>query len=104
MPKFLGYFERVVARNPFGVDHAVGGAATYVDLSLFQVFEGLLYAFPRATADFASAYPRLTALHARVAARPMIAAYLQSDRRIPFNESGIFRHYPELDRDPVFKR
>ena len=100
MPKFLGYFERIVDRNPFGPDHAVGEAATYVDLSLFQVVEGLLYAFPRATADFGQRYPRLTALHAHVAARPMIAGYLQSDRRIPFNETGIFRHYPELDRDP----
>jgi len=101
MPKFLGYFERIVSRNPFGSDHAVGESATYVDLSLFQVFEGLLYAFPRATSDFGDRYPGLTALHARVAARPMIAAYLQSDRRIPFNENGIFRHYPELDRDPL---
>jgi glutathione S-transferase len=100
MPKFLGYFERIVARNPFGPDHAVGELATYVDFSLFQVYEGLTYAFPRATSDFARRYPRLTALRARVAARPMIAGYLHSDRRIPFNESGIFRHYPELDRDP----
>jgi glutathione S-transferase len=29
--------------------------------------------------------------------RPRITAYLASDRRIPFNESGIFRHYRELD-------
>lgn len=101
MPKFLGYFERIVARNPFGVDHAVGEATTYVDLSLFQIFEGLLYAFPRATADFGARYPRLTELHARIAARPMIAGYLRSDRRIPFNETGIFRHYPELDRHPT---
>jgi len=101
MPKFLGYFERVVSRNPFGADHAVGETASFVDLSLFQVVEGLLYAFPRATANFGELYPRLTALHDRVQARPMIAAYLQSDRRIPFNPSGIFRHYPELDREPA---
>ena len=100
MPKFLGYFERIVARNPFGADHAVGETTSYVDLSLFQIVEGLLYAFPRATSNFGELYPGLTRLHDRVLARPMIAAYLQSDRRIPFNESGIFRHYPELDRDP----
>jgi glutathione S-transferase len=101
MPKFLGYFERIVSRNPYGSDHAVGETTSYVDLSLFQVVEGLLYAFPRANSDFGALYPRLTTLHDRVLARPMIAAYLRSDRRIPFNESGIFRHYPELDRDPA---
>jgi glutathione S-transferase len=39
----------------------------------------------------------LVALHDRVAKRPRIAAYLNSERRIPFNESGIFRRYKELD-------
>ena len=41
--------------------------------------------------------PLLVALHDRVAARPRIAAYLRSKRRQPFNQMGIFRHYPELD-------
>jgi glutathione S-transferase len=40
----------------------------------------------------------VVALHDRVAARARIAAYLASPRRIAFNRSGIFRHYPELDR------
>jgi len=52
MPKYLGYFERVLAQNPAGPAHCVGDAVTYVDLSLFQLREGLRYAFPRATADF----------------------------------------------------
>ncbi len=101
MPKFLGYFERIVERNPFGPGSAVGAGVTYVDLSLFQLYEGLRYAFPRATGNFRSQYPLLAALCNSVAARPTIAAYLASDRRIAFNESGIFRHYPELDRDPA---
>jgi len=100
LPKFLGYFERVLTGNPAGPAHAVGDAPTYVDLSLFQLLEGLRYAFPRATADLAAKFPDLTALAASVRARPRIAAYLASPRRIPFNESGIFRHYPELDQDP----
>ena len=70
---------------------------TYADLSMFQVVEGLRYAFPRASAPGVP-YPRVIALHDRVAARPRVAAYLGSERRIPFNEWGIFRHYPELDR------
>ena len=72
---------------------------SYADLSLFQIVAGLRYAFPRAMAGLEPGHPRVAALHDRVAARPRIAAYLASDRRIPFNEQGIFRHYPELDGD-----
>src|ERR1700732_4499069 len=96
-PKYLGYFERVLERNPAGPAHLVGAELTYLDLSLFQMLAGLRYAFPRAMARLEPKHPRVVALHDRVAARPRIAAYLASDRRIPFNEHGIFRHYPELD-------
>jgi glutathione S-transferase len=99
LPKFLGYFERVLTENPAGPAHSVGASLTTVDLSLFQLGEGLAYAFPRATANFAKKYPALAALRAAVRARPAIAAYLDSPRRLPFNESGVFRHYPELDQD-----
>lgn len=98
MPKFLGYFERVLAQNPSGPRHMVGDALTYVDLSIFQIVEGLRYAFPKATKHLADHYPHVVALHDAVAARPNIAAYLASPRRLPFNETGIFRHYPELDK------
>lgn len=96
LPKFLGYFERVLERNPGG-GYAVGKVLSYVDLSLFQVMDGLSYAFPRAMAALEPGWPRLAALHRQVAQRPRIAAYLASGRRLPFNEDGIFRHYPELD-------
>jgi len=99
LPKFLGYFERVLEENPAGPEHSVGASLTTVDLSLFQLGEGLAYAFPRAMAKFSAKYPALAALRERVRARPAIADYLNSPRRLPFNESGIFRHYPELDRD-----
>jgi len=98
LPKFFRYFERVLASNPSGPAHFVGGRLTYADLSLFQVVAGLKYAFPNAVARSARRYPQVMALHARVAARPRIAAYLASERRLPFNEQGIFRHYAELDR------
>ncbi|MFI5011860.1 MAG: glutathione S-transferase [Hyphomicrobiales bacterium] len=97
LPKFLRYFERVVAANAKGKGHLVGAKLTYVDLSLFQLVEGLRYAFPRAMKRQERNYPRLVALHDHVAKRPRIAAYLASDRRIPFNEEGIFRRYKELD-------
>jgi glutathione S-transferase len=95
IPKFLGYFERVL--ETAGGRHAVGGRLTYVDLSLFQLMAGLDYAFPKALGRVASKYPRLVELRDRVAALPAVAAYLASPRRIPFNQHGIFRHYPELD-------
>ena len=95
VPKFLGYFERVLGNS--GGNYMLGRRLSYVDLSLFQVIEGLRYAFPRRMKRFERKIPGLIALRDRVAKRPRIAAYLQSDRRIPFNESGIFRHYKELD-------
>lgn len=95
LPKFLGYLERNLERTGTGV--LVGRAVGYVDLAAFQIIEGLSYAFPRALGKLRRRIPRLLALHARVAARPRIARYLASDRRIPFDETGIFRRYPELD-------
>lgn len=95
LPKYLGYFENLLAPNPRG--GLAGKRLCYADLSLFQVVEGLTYAFPEAMARTKSRYPQLHALRDRVAARPRIRAYLASDRRIPFNEQGIFRHYAELD-------
>ena len=97
VPKYLGYFETVLARNPDGPAHMVGKGLTYPDLSQFQVVEGLRYAFPKAMARLEADAPNVIALHDRVAALPRIEAYLSSPRRIPFNEQGIFRRYPELD-------
>lgn len=96
-PKYLGYFERLLEHNTSEPAHLVGTELTYPDLSLFQVVAGLRYAFPRAMAYLEPKHPQVVELHDRVAARPRIAAYLASARRIPFNEHGIFRHYPELD-------
>ena len=97
LPKFLGYFEEVLRRNPARSGWLAGTSITYADLSLFQMVAGLRYSFPRAMAKRERRYPRVAALHERVAARPRIAAYLASKRRIAFNQDGIFRHYPELD-------
>jgi glutathione S-transferase len=94
VPKFLGYFERALSQGRW----LAGGRASYADLSLFQVVAGLRYAFPRAMAALAPRHRRLAELHDRVAARPRLAAYLRSKRRLDFNEQGIFRNYPELDK------
>ena len=96
VPKILGYFERVLARS--GGPHVLGRRLCYVDLSLFQIIEGLRYAFPKRMRRFEKKVPRLVALHDRVAKRPRIAAYLASKRRIPFSQWGIYRYFKELDR------
>ena len=95
VPKYLGYFEQLLDDN--GGAYVTGRRLTYVDLSLFQTVAGLRYAFPRRMKVFEKKIPGLVGLHDRVAARPCIKAYLASERRIPFNDSGIFRYYKELD-------
>jgi glutathione S-transferase len=97
MPKFLRWFETILVRNPGGPRHLVAGKLSYADLSLFQLVEGLRYAFPHAAQRALAETPTVVALHDRVAELPKVAAYLSSKRRLPFNEQGIFRHYPELD-------
>lgn len=94
-PKYLGYFEAALSKS--NGPYLTGRKATYADLSVFQLIEGLRYAFPVAMKRIERKVPGLVEIHARVAARPRIEAYLASPRRIAFNEMGIFRHYPELD-------
>lgn len=97
LPKFLDYFESVLERNPHGDTWLAGDALTYADLSIFQMIAGLRYAFPRAMKMLEQDYPRLVALHDRVAQRARIEAYLKSKRRVEFNNDDIFRRYEELD-------
>jgi glutathione S-transferase len=98
LPKFLGYLERMLGHDRTSDGRfLVGNEASYADLAAFQIIDGLHYAFPRAMQQLRPTIPKLLALRDRIAERPRIAAYLHSPRRIPFNESGIFRHYPELD-------
>jgi glutathione S-transferase len=100
MPKYLGWFETVVQRNPHGTGQMVGDRITYADLSLFQIMAGLDHAFPRAFARLIGDYPAIRAIAEAVPRMAEISRYLASDRRQAFNETGIFRRYPELD-DPA---
>jgi len=95
-PKYLGYFETVLRKS--GGPYLAGRKATYVDLSVFQLIEGLRYAFPQAMSGIERKVSGLVTVRDKVAMRPGVKAYLASPRRIAFNEMGIFRHYPELDR------
>lgn len=95
IPKFLGWYESLIG----GPGFLFGATLSYADLGLFQLVEGLRYAFPRRMAALAADYPKVMRLASEVSAAPRVAAYLASERRLPFSEDGIFRHYPELDGD-----
>ena len=96
LPKYLGYFEKVINNNP-GENYLAGSTITYADLSMFQIIAGLRYAFPRAMSRIEPDYPCLVALHGLVESLPELSGYLSSERRLAFNQQGIFRHYQELD-------
>ena len=98
LAKAQGSFKPIPKNKPGKMPHLVGGKLSYVDLSLFQIVEGLRYAFPKRMTKFEREIPGLIDLHNRVAVRPNIKAYLDSDRRIAFNKDGIFRHYKALDK------
>ena len=101
LPKYLGWFESLLERNGAnakgGPLHLVGARLSYADLSLFQLVEGLHYAFPKGSRKALKRAPLVAQLHGEVAQHKRLAGYLQSERRIAFNEDGIFRRYPELD-------
>lgn len=98
IPKFLDYFESILAGNAKDTRYLLGRTCSYVDLSMFQIMAGLRYAFPNTMKRKEKQYPGLVALHDSVAGRKNIRAYLASDRRLPFNDDGLFRHYPELEK------
>ena len=97
LPKYFGYFEALLAGQSAKGAYLTGRRVTYADLSLFQIVEGVRYAFPKTARRLEKSHPHLIALHDKVAARPRLARYLASERRIAFNEDGIFRRYSELD-------
>lgn len=97
MPKYLNYFEQILANNQSKSGWLIGNNLSYPDLSIFQIIEGLRYSFPKAFAKIENNYTKIIALAKAVSVRPNISAYLRSKRRIEFNTMGVFRHYPELD-------
>ncbi|WP_158743167.1 glutathione S-transferase [Acidisphaera sp. L21] len=99
IPKYFRWLERAILRNPTGTVHLVGDALSTADVSVFQLVEGLRYAFPNAMRRFERDFPQTAQVHRMVRDLPAVAAYVASDRRVPFSENGIFRHYPELDAE-----
>src|SRR5437868_2433196 len=82
--------SRALKKRPFAPPFLRAG-----ELVIAQTALVLHWLAPRL--GLAPKYPSLVAIHDHVAARPRLAAYLRSKRRIAFNAQGIFRHYPELD-------
>jgi glutathione S-transferase len=97
LPKFFGYFEKVLTRNRTAGPWLVGGRVTYADLSMAQAIAGIRYAFPKAAEKTLRKHPRLSKLHDAVFERPRIKDYVESGRRLAFNNDDVFRRYPELD-------
>jgi len=101
IPKFLGYFERVLKGEASkGGEWLYGGQLTYADLVLFQCLDGVKHAFPKAIGrmEKEGTYKGVFELYERVKERPKIKKYLASERRQKYS-MGIWRHYPELDED-----
>jgi glutathione S-transferase len=99
IPKFLGYFERVLKGEASqGGKWLYGGELTYADLVLFQCLDGVKFAFPNAMGrlEKEGKYKAVFELYERVKDRPKIKEYLASERRQKYS-MGIYRHYPELD-------
>ncbi len=95
MPKFLDHFEAALEEH--GGPFVLGESWTHVDTSLFQLMEGLDYMFPNRMRELD--YPRLELCRSAVTEIEGVEQYLASDRRLDFNEDGIFRYYPELDSE-----
>lgn len=101
LPKFLGYFERVLQGEASkGGKWLYGGNFTYADLVLYQCLDGVKFAFPNATKriEKEGKFGKVFELHRAVQERPKIKEYLASERRQKYSQ-GIYRHYPELDEE-----
>ena len=99
LPKFLGYFERVLSGEASrGGEWLYGGEMTYADLVLWQCLDGTGFAFPKAVgrAREGGMYRRVFEHQERVRGVEGVREYLGSERRLEYGK-GIYRHYPELD-------
>lgn len=100
IPKFLGYFERLLMGNKEhgGGRYLVGCKLSFADTTVWQVLSGLEFAFPREIEARKQEYPTLfEKFYPSIREEKGIKEYLASNRRLPFG-MGVYRHYPELDR------
>ena len=95
-PKYLGYFETVLTKERRAL--CAGAQVTLCRSFAVPADRGPALRLPQGDEAHRAQACRASSLCATASPkRPGIKAYLASPRRIAFNESGIFRHYPELD-------
>lgn len=99
LPKFFSYFTRVLKGNEAGQGkYLVGDKLSYADTSVWQVIDGLFFAFPREMDARKEEFGDLLGkFYEGLKGEKGIKEYLASERRKEYS-MGIFRHYPELDR------
>ncbi|KAK3723430.1 hypothetical protein LTR37_001682 [Vermiconidia calcicola] len=101
-PKFFSYFQRTLQGNKErgGVEgkYMVGKQLTYADTTIWQVLDGCMFAFPKEMEARKEEFPDLLqGFYESVKSEKGLKEYLASDRRLEYS-MGIFRQYPELDR------
>lgn len=100
IPKYFSFFERVLKGNEETGKgkYLVSDMLTYADTTLWQVMDGLHFAFPKELEARSNDYPLLFGtFYPSIKEEKHLKEYLASDRRLPYS-MGVFRHYPELDR------
>nr|ACM44934.1 sigma-class glutathione S-transferase [Laternula elliptica] len=84
LPRYLKHFETVLAANTAGTGFLFGDSISHADLALFHIMNATEFQFPEVykSADY---IPLLKAHRDRIASRPNIVAYTQSERCKPFS-------------------
>lgn len=100
IPKFLGFFERVLKGNEKEGQgkYLVGSKLSFADTTVWHVLNGLQFAFPKELEARQKDFPTLfETFYPSVQEQSRLKEYLASDRRFPYS-NGVYRYYPELDR------
>ncbi|KAL1639271.1 hypothetical protein SLS58_008113 [Diplodia intermedia] len=101
IPKFFSYFERSLKGNEEsgGGKYLVGDKLTHADTTVWQVIDGLLFAFPKELEARKEEFPLIFGkFYPGIKEEKGLKEYLASDRRLKYSQ-GLYRHYPELDRE-----
>lgn len=103
IPKFFSYFARTLKHNAEKSGqgrYLVSDRLTYADTTVWQVLDGLYFAFPKEMAarkEEEEFRELLGPFYDGVKEEKGIKEYLASGRRMEYS-MGLFRRYPELDR------
>lgn len=96
VPKFFKYFNLTMESNPSRSGYLLGSTLTIADLALFQVVDGLQFAFPKYMDGLSKGehYKHVFALHDKVKHLEKVREYLSSNRRKEYRYvMVILSHY-----------